>query len=71
MNLKLLKCEHYEKGIWYFTTKYKAAQYIGTFEYWVNSCLRAGKKCKGWTLEWVNGENVIYKYINPTRVENY
>ena len=64
----LLMVDHDEYGIWYFTNVQKAANWIGIQRTHLIQCL--GKKnpsYKGYRLEWVNGDNVIYQYINPEK----
>lgn len=66
--MPLLMAEHDEKGIWYFTSTYKAAAALGI----QNTLLiyRMGKnhRSDGWSFEWVEGCDVIYKYINPEKI---
>ena len=67
-NIKLFKIENDEKGIWYFTNTNRAAKYIGTSKSNVDLVLKGiCNKCKGWTIEEVDGSNIIYKYIDPVR----
>lgn len=64
--MRLFKLEHDEKGIWYFTGTAKAAKYIDTAQSYLNQCLRIGKTCKGWSIEEIESDDIISKYINPT-----
>lgn len=65
---KLLMVEHPERGIWYFSNINKAAVWIGIEPIHLRYCF--GKKnphYKDYTFEWVDGSNVMYKYINPQK----
>lgn len=68
MDNKLLKVEHDANGIWYFTTYYKAAMAMGMqashLKYYVDN----NKEYKGWSFEYVDGGDVIFRYINPSRI---
>lgn len=68
MKYKLLKVEHYEKGKWYFTSVYKVANALDTQATHINYYMGKNKEYKGWNFEWIDGENVIYKYINPEKI---
>lgn len=61
--MKYIKIEK-DDEIWYFTNKYKAAQYMGATQSNVNVSLKNGYKCRGWNVEEVEAEP-IYKYIDP------
>lgn len=66
--MKLLKAEHPEKGIWYFTNYNKADKYIGTSSTYIKMQVAGiSKTVKGWTFEWTDDENIINKYINPEK----
>lgn len=68
MENKLFKFEHDEYGIWYFTTLYKAAKALGTQPTHITYFMGRGQKFKGWSIEEVDGSDVIYQYINPERI---
>ena len=73
MKNKLLMIEHPESGIWYFTNIQRAADWIGIQRTHLLQCLGKNKPTyKDYTFEWIDGSNVIYKYIDPERknVEN-
>lgn len=62
----LLMIEHPERGIWYFTNIQRAADWIGIHRAQLTQCLGKRKpKYKNYTFEWVDGSDIIYKYINP------
>lgn len=64
--MKLLKAEHPEQGIWYFTSIGKASAYVNTSGTYIKMVLAGiSKKVKGWTFEWTEDDNIINKYINP------
>lgn len=66
--MTLIKAEHPEHGIWYFTSISKAAKYIGCVYACVNQQLHGvTKQTKGWKIEWTEDENIINKYINPEK----
>lgn len=65
--MKLYKFEHDEKGIWYFTDTAKAAKYIETTQSYVDLCRKRKSRCKGWTIEAIEDDYIISKYINPER----
>lgn len=71
-NNKLLMVEHPELGIWYFTSIQQAANWLGIqrthLVYYLN---QDSLQYKEYKFEWVDGENIIYKYINPTPTEKY
>ena len=65
---ELIKLEHPEHGVWYFTNTNKAAKYIGTSATNINHVLTGFfKQIKGWSVERIDGTNIVYKYINPER----
>jgi len=70
--MKLVKAEHNEQGIWYFTTKAKAARYINTSPTYLDYCLTMERPCKDWNLELIESDDIICKFIDPERkyVEN-
>ncbi len=65
--MKLIKIEHDEQGIWYFSNKSKAAKYIGTSGIYIDYGLKTGKKCKGWTIEEIESDDILSRYINPEK----
>lgn len=65
--MKLFKAEHYERGIWYFSTKAKLCKYIDTAQTYLNMCLKNGKHCKGWAIEEIEDDNILSRYIDPER----
>ena len=67
--MKLLKIEHPINGIWYFTSAYKAAIWIDTSAANIYTSMKNGKTVKGWSLEWVEEDDVLPQYINPTNKE--
>lgn len=68
MDNKLLMCEHKEKGTWYFTNIGKAAQSFGLQYNHLNHYVNKGKDYQGWSLKWIDGPDVLYRYINPKSV---
>jgi len=65
---KLIKAEHPEQGIWYFTTQSKAAEYIGCTQTQIRMVLTDFmNKAKGWTLEYTEDGDILNKYINPEK----
>ena len=67
--MKLLKIEHPINGIWYFTSAIKAAVYLDTSAPNIYTSMKNGKTVKGWSLEWVEEDDVLSQYINPTNKE--
>jgi len=65
--MKLLKSEHKENGTWYFTNINRAAKYIGVAANYLTYTLGAHRPCKGWSLEWVESDDILSKYINPEK----
>lgn len=65
---KLIKIEHEEKGVWYFTSYNKASSYIGCALNSVRAvALGHCHTCKGWTIENVEDDGNIPRYfINPS-----
>lgn len=68
--MKLLKIENPINGIWYFTSAYKAAVWLDTSASNIYTSMKNGKTVKGWSLEWVEGDDVLSQYINPTKTGN-
>lgn len=67
--MKLLKIEHPINGIWYFTSAYKAAVWLDTSAPNIYTSMKNGKTVKGWSLEWVEEDDILSQYINPTNKE--
>lgn len=67
--MKLLKIEHPINGIWYFTSAIKAAVYLETSASNIYTSMKNGKTVKGWSLEWVEEDDVLSQYINPANKE--
>ena len=67
--MKLLKIEHPINGIWYFTSAYKAAVWLNTSASNIYTSMKNGKTVKGWSLEWVEEDDILSQYINPTNKE--
>ena len=68
MENKLLMIKHPERGIWYFTNMQKAANWIGIQRTTLLQCFGKRKlEYKGYTIEWIDGSDVLYKYINPEK----
>lgn len=66
--MKLIKIESQEKGIWYFTTAYKAAKYIGCSYQTLYMQLKGiTKQTYGWKVEEIESDTIICKYINPEK----
>ena len=63
--MKLLKIEHPINGIWYVTSAIKAAVYLDTSAPNIYTSMKNGKTVKGWSLEWVEEDDVLSQYINP------
>lgn len=63
----MIQIEHDQYGIWYFTSKNKAANFIQTIPIYFNNCLAQGRKCKGWTINEVDTEAgpIISNMIDP------
>lgn len=66
--MKLIMMEHPEHGIWYFTNTTKAANFIGA-PFSNVRILLAGfyHRCKGWTAQWIESDDILSRYINPDR----
>lgn len=67
--MKLLKIEHPINGIWYFTSAIKAAVWLETSASNIYTSMKYGKTVKGWSLEWVEKDNILSQYINPANKE--
>ena len=67
---KLLKTEHPINGIWYFTSAVKAAIWLNTSCPNIYTAVKYGKTVKGATLEWVDSDDILPQYINPTKTGN-
>ena len=63
--MKLLKIEHPINGIWYFTSAIKAAVWLDTSAPNIYTSMKNRKTVKGWSLEWVEEDDVLSQYINP------
>ena len=68
--MQLLKTEHPINGIWYFTSAPKAAVWLDTTASNIYTSMKNGKKVKGTTLEWVDSDDILPQYINPTKTGN-
>ena len=68
--MKLLKTEHPINGIWYFTSAPKAAVWLDTTASNIYTSMKHGKTVKGTTFEWVDSDDILPQYINPTKVGN-
>lgn len=63
---KLLKVNHSERGTWYFTNLQRAAEWVGVTRTQLAICFTKNKPIyKDYALEWVDGAEVKYKFINP------
>ena len=67
--MRLLKTEHPINGIWYFTSAIKAAVWLDTSAPNIYTSMKNGRTVKGWSLEWVEEDDVLPQYINPTNKE--
>jgi len=65
--MKLIMIDHDEHGVWYFTTKAKAAKYIETSPSYLDLCIKLKRPCKDWTIEEIESDDVICKYIDPDK----
>ena len=68
--MKLLKTEHPINGIWYFTSAPKAAVWLNTTASNIYTSMKHGKTVKGTTFEWVDSDDILPQYINPTKTGN-
>lgn len=63
--MHLIKIEKPD-AIWYFTTQLKAAKFIGCSQMHINNILHGvGKTAKGWTVEYIEDDYVMSKFIDP------
>ena len=68
MENKLLIVKHPERGIWYFTNMQKAANWMGIKRTTLLQCMGKRKlEYKDYTFEWIDGSDILYKYINPEK----
>lgn len=67
--MKLLKIEHPINGIWYFTSAIKAAVWLETSASNIYTSMKNEKTVKGWSLEWVEEDNILSQCINPANKE--
>ena len=67
--MKLLKIENPINGIWYFTSAIKAAVWLETSASNIYTSMKYGKTVKGWSLEWVEEDDILSQYINPMNKE--
>ena len=67
--MKLLKTEHPINGIWYFTSAIKAAVWLNTSCPNIYTSIKNGRTVKGCTLEWIESDDILPQYINPTKAE--
>jgi hypothetical protein len=66
--MKLIKAEHPDKGIWYFSSKMKLANYINSTPTLVIHVLSGiGKRAKGWSLEYTEDGAILNKFIDPEK----
>ena len=65
--MKLFKLENSEKVIWYFTNTAKASKFLDTAQSYLDACRKNNKTCKGWSIEEIEDDNILSKYINPER----
>lgn len=64
--MKLIKAEHPEKGILYFSTRMKCANWIGVSTVYINHILKGlAKTAKGWRITETEDGNILNKYIDP------
>ena len=68
--MKLLKTENPINGIWYFTSAPKAAVWLDTTASNIYTSMKNGKKVKGTTFEWIDSDDILPQYINPTKTGN-
>ena len=68
--MKLLKTENPINGIWYFTSAPKAAVWLDTTASNIYTSMKHGKTVKGTTFEWVDSDDILPQYINPTKTGN-
>ena len=65
--MKLFLLDNDVEGVWYFTDTAKAARYIETSQSYLDLCRKLGRRCKGWSIEEIDDDNVISRYINPKK----
>ena len=65
----LLEAEHPEFGIWYFTNTNQCAKVIGIGRTTLDYHIERSGKYNGWEFEWVDGSDVLYKFVNPSKEE--
>ena len=65
--MKLFMIDHEEHGVWYFTSKSRAAKYLETSPVYIDYCIKLGKTCKGWKIEEIESGDILSRYINPER----
>ena len=72
LDMRLLMMEHDEHGIWYFTNMSRAAACICAPVSNVKLMI-AGyfHRCKGWKGQWIESDDVLSRYINPTHEKVY
>lgn len=68
--MRLLKTEHPINGIWYFTSAVKAAIWLDTTASNIYTSMKNGKTVKGCAFEWVDSDDILPQYINPTKTGN-
>ena len=68
--MHLLKTEHPINGIWYFTSAPKAAVWLDTTASNIYTSMKNGKTVKGATFEWIESDDILPQYINPTKTVN-
>ena len=62
--MRLLKAEHNEKGIKYFTNSNQAAKYINSSITYIKMQIAGiSKSVKGWKFEWTEDPSIINKNI--------
>lgn len=62
---RLIKIEN-EKEVWYFTSQLKAANFIGCTPMHISNILHGiGKTAKGWSIEIVEDDYIMSKFIDP------
>ena len=71
MENKLLKIEHEDLGVWYFTSAGSCAKVLGIQQTTLNHHLKRNGNYKDWKFEWIDGSEIQYKYINPRNLTLY
>lgn len=65
INNAILKIEHTEYGIFYFSSIYLAAKWMGWSDEVLWCCLNRGlNEFLSWKFEWIDASNVKEEYIN-------